>query len=312
MTSFHPRNVRGVTLIEVVIALAVVLIVALLLITLLPIGREKARAARCQQNLMQIGVALGEYDSVTGGLPTVPALGHTGASPLAAMLGELGLLNFAGLTRGTKPTRGQSGPPPGPRILADFTCPSDPFATASKFPAPVSYRATTGAGTDGLGGAFSPGHRVRMADVAAADGVDYTAGFAERLVGNGQSEPKPINYAVVPGPVGERGCPPAAQSAWRGDAGSNWTEPIWVSTLYNHSLLPDQDPSCIAADGLSARMGASSGHPGRIYVLLLGGSLRVVTPKIAPEIWRVMATIDDSNAPSGPALQPPASKTGPE
>lgn len=287
---------RGVTFVEVLVALVVILVVASLIAMALPAWRENARLVQCQRHLAEIGVALLAYDNATGHLPTVPEPDRDGAGPLAAMLGQLGLTSFAGLAEAADPPRsGGSGPAAGPSRIAGLVCPTDPYAADTAFPAPVSYRATTGPGPDGLGGPFAIGRRVGLEDVRRADGAEYTAGFAERLVGTATPEAGPRNYATVAGPIGDEGCGEPPPGSWRGDAGSDWSRPDWASSLYNHALRPDASPSCLADDGRSARMGASSEHAGRVHVLMLDGRVRPATPRIDPAVWGVMASVDDAN-----------------
>jgi type II secretory pathway pseudopilin PulG len=294
---------RGLGLVEVIVVVAIVALIALMIVAALPRQRENARVAGCMMNLSQIGRALAAYDQRTGQYPPVTALG--GYSPLAEMLGELGQPDFLSLGDPKK------SPPLGTskaiveRPIPGFTCPSDPRATEAVFPAPVSYRATTGDGTDGRNGPFAPGHPTRRADVEAGDGLAYTAAFAERLVGDGTNEPSLRNFAVVGGTVGEEGCPTPPAIAWRGDAGASWISADWQSTLYNHSLPPNGAPSCVSADGQGVRMGASSAHADRVHVLLLDGSVRPFTPRVDLKVWRGLANIHDSAQAVPPQSAPP-------
>ncbi len=301
-TPRRPRS-RGVTLIEVLVVAGVLLVALMVVAMLLTAGREGSRAVLCQRNLRDLGAALTLFDNAVGRLPTVPEPVAGGSSPQAEMLGQLGLTGFAGLADSSRPKLGAPAQPPKGTRLADLICPSDPFAADPQvpFPAPVSYRACAGGGADGRGGPFSPGEVVSLESVRQADGTAYTAAFAERLVGDGRPASTPIHYALVPGPIGDSGCGAVSPGAWRGDAGSDWSGASWISTLYNHALTPGASPSCVAEGGRSARMGASSGHPNRVHVLMLDGSLRPVTPAIAPEVWRVMGTVDDSRKEAAPA-----------
>jgi hypothetical protein len=61
--------------------------------------------------------------------------------------------------------------------------------------------------------------------------------------------------------------------------------------LYNHAIPPNAVISCIANDGRSAFLGASSGHVSGINLLLLDGSLRTIRSTINLKIWREFATI---------------------
>jgi type II secretory pathway pseudopilin PulG len=288
---------RGLGAVEVVVVAVIVALVGLAILASLPRHRELARSAGCQANLMQIGRALALYQQSSGQLPTVPPLGSTIAtSPLAAMLGELGLSDFTGLKPSQSSPEGRVHVPVVERPLPGLTCPSDTLAVAGIFPAPISYRATTGDRTGGQTGPFAPGRLVTIADVEAGDGLAYTAAFAERLVGNHQPVSYLGNYALVPGPVSDLGCPRALDSAWQGDAGSSWLTSGWRSTLYNHVLTPNATLSCVATDRRSAAIGASSHHPGRVYVLLLDGGVRAFTPRVDTKIWRALANFDDSKA----------------
>ncbi len=47
-------------------------------------------------------------------------------------------------------------------------------------------------------------------------------------------------------------------------------------------------------------MGASSGHVNRVNVLMLDGSLKVITPTIDPKIWAGMGTVGSPKAKSPP------------
>ncbi len=286
-----PGTRRGLNALEVIVAVAVVGGVALVLMIAMPRGREAARRASCQRNLMQVGMALGLYHEAVGSLPTV----HLGGEgPLAAMLGELGQADLQALNDRKLPPPKASAGPPAERPIRGFICPSDPNASAGTHPAPVSYRATTGSATDGQGGPFAIGKRVTLAEVEAADGVSYTAAFSERLVGHGASSPDPLaGYHVVPGPIPPSGCPTSGPKALRGDAGSSWARADWRTTISTHASSPNRSPSCIAADGRTALMGASSGHPDGVHVLLLDGSLKAIRPSVAPEVWKSLATVGE-------------------
>jgi len=277
------------------VVLAIVALLAVFVLMSLPRQRESARLASCQRNLMQIGIALAMYNQAQGHLPTVPELAGDGArradSPLHALLTVLALPDFGELSDAKNTPPKGSGFVPAERPVSGFACPSDPNATSRLFPAPISYRATAGDGPEGRGGAFAPGRRIGIEEIEAGDGTSFTAAFAERLVGTGiPKDPAARNYAVVPGPLGAAGCAPADPASWRGDAGSSWLDSNWRSTLYNHALTPGAGPSCLAIDGRSAFMGASSGHVGRVDVLTFDGGVRLYTPRVNPNVWRALAT----------------------
>lgn len=298
-----PGDHRGMTLTELLVVLVIAGLIVLMALMALPRGRETARLAGCRDNLRRFGWALALYDQARGRLPEVPEPGQAGTGVPAALLGELGLADFSALVDPrSRPPGSRPGPPPGPGRVPGFLCGSDPIATSNRFAAPISYRATTGSGTDGGDGIFAPGRRLAIADVEAADGVEYTAAFSERLVGDGQPGSRtPRNYALVPGPVPSDGCPPCPDSSYRGEAGSDWTSASWPSTIYNHAQPPGTAASCVASDGRTANLGASSGHVNRVHVLMLGGAVRPVATRVDPDVWRRLSTVNDQVLRSGGA-----------
>jgi hypothetical protein len=214
--------------------------------------------------------------------------GRTGG-PLRVLLEALALPDLREAKDPKKPPGRRPGNVVSERPVPGFVCASDRHATAGLFLAPISYRACAGDSPEGNNGAFAPGRRVSLAEIEAGDGTTYTAGFAERLVGDGHDAPGEENYATVAGPLSASGCSGAAGIAWHGDAGASWFGADWKSTLYNHALLPNGAPSCIAGDGRAAEMGASSGHPRGVNVLTLDGAVRTYRASVDPKIWRTLA-----------------------
>ena len=295
------RGRRGVTLVEVIILIAIILLAFLFLLMMMPRGREQARLASCTNNLRQIGTALAIYDQQYKQLPAIAALsGIDGPGdarspgPLRTLLETLQLPDLTELKDPQSLPRPRPGDVPNERAVPGFICSSDPNATAGWFAAPISYRATTGDSPNGDDGPFAIGRVLRLSDVEAVDGSSFTAAFSERLVGDHQpNHSSPCNYQVIPGPLAGSGCPAAGDaSVWRGDAGSSWSWSDYRHTLYNHSLPLSSRLSCLAVDGKTAFMGASSGHVRGINLLLLDGSVTVVTREIDLKVWKEYARID--------------------
>ncbi len=264
----------------------------LIVMVSLPKGREAARMAKCQQNLMQIGVGLQMYHQAQGHYPTVPPLDQPGgSSPIQALFDAFAVPDLLEMRDPSKPPKPSRTPPRGSRVPG-LACPSDSHAVGGLSEPFISYRANTGDSPLGLGGPFQPGRTTTSGEVERADGLSFTAAYAERLVGDGRpSSIDSWNYASIPGPIVGLRCPELPEGRWRGDAGTDWADSGWRSTLYTHALSPNAPRSCIAEDGRSALMGASSSHPGRVNVLMMDGSLKGVTPTIDPKIWQGLGTV---------------------
>lgn len=305
-SSSHPRS--GFGALDLIVALLVAVVVGLFVIMALTRGRESARAATCQRNLGQIGLALAYYDDVQGGLPVVgepasiePPGKAISPGPLKVLLEGLGVANFLGLEPQGRDLDGLKAPPPEGVPVAGFFCPSDPRALRSVFASPVSYRAATGDDPKGTDGGFAIGRRLGLKQIEAGDGLAFTAAFSERLIGDDQPRPNPWNYALVDQVVNTEENPAQPEAAdWRGDAGSSWRWADYRTTLYNHAIPPGAEPSLVARDGRSALMGASSGHVRGVHLLYFDGATRIIAPSIDPNVWRSMATVQDGASPDAP------------
>lgn len=293
---------RGVTPAEVLTCMVVVGVVVLVLLMAMPRQRENARMASCRRNLMQIGLGLALYDRSAGSLPQVPRLGPdtvSAPSPLRAMLGTLELPDFTELSAAPDARAPKRGPVPGEQRVPGFVCPSDSHAIDGGFAAPISYRACAGDTPAGESGGFAPGRVRRLSDVEAGDGRAFTAAFSERMTGDGRDRtPATWNYALMQGPVRAETAGPADPAVWFGDAGSSWVAPSWRNTLYNHSQTPNAPVSVLAQDLATSTFGASGYHASGVNVLIFDGSVRTLSPTVAPPVWKALATVTSGQPPT--------------
>lgn len=294
-----------------VVGLSVAIIVVLFVIMGLTRSRESARAATCQRNLGQIGLALAYYDGAQGFLPTVgepasidPSEAATNPGPLKVLLESLGVSSLLGLEPEGQNLDRLRAPLPETAPVAGFLCPSDPQALRSSFASPVSYRATTGDDPRGRDGGFAIGRRLGLKEIEAGDGLAFTAAFSERLIGDDARRPDAANYALVdeiPDDWESPTKPIEPESAdWRGNAGSSWVWADYRTTLHNHAIAPGFATSLVARDGRSALMGASSGHVRGVHLLMFDGATRLVAPSIDPKVWKSLATVHGEAPPNSP------------
>ncbi len=249
---------RGVTLADVIVLIVLFVVAVLIILMLLPRGREHSRMAACENNLAHIGFAVAVFDRIENRLPGVEGVAAIDSpregrpkSVLRTMLETLQQPDFLGLADAKTRPEPRPGEVPGEMPVRGFMCASDPNATSGVFVAPISYRACTGDVPPGENGAFAPGRTISLKDVQNQDGTSYTAVFSERLVGDNRAgHAATVNYMIADGPLGGARCGAAKEpSRWRGDAGSSWVSSDYRSTLYNHALRPNEQPSCVEGGG---------------------------------------------------------------
>jgi prepilin-type processing-associated H-X9-DG protein len=193
-----------------------------------------------------------------------------------------------------------------------FLCPSD----SSWLSPGVNYRACVGSGpyefdnpVPGGGGVFS-GFK-GFSDSNVSDGLSQTAGFSERLRGNGNQssfdKKSDIWYSGIGNvlyPISSDAMKDACASlqsyplAFWHQSGSEWLRGRYADTLYNHVAAPNAQlsdcsannpfgsPGSISAGSIAAR----SNHPGGVNTLLMDGSAKFVRDGINIIAWRALAS----------------------
>jgi len=301
------RSDAGLSIIELIVALAILALLAALLVPAVHSARESSRKVQCADNLRQMGVAIAAYEAARGMFPP----GKEGKMNLHIAL--LPYIEQAELFRRFNPAARGHGELE--RTLVPlYVCPSDPadatVAAEQQVVATTSYAGNAGtgvlrAGFDGLfrywgtgsfDGPYSRGP-VRTADVR--DGLSNTAAIAEILHADGTSARLRVNWhtprayespaqfdelvnacASVPGQP--------AQFGWLGDPfsrGMPWTDGNLGSTLYNHALAPGS-PSCINGSLVQLGIYSAAGfHQGGVNVLFGDGHCRFIANSVSLETW---------------------------
>ncbi len=324
-SNFAPRRARGFTHIELLVVIAIIAILIGLLLPAVQKVRESAARLKCQNNMMQIGLALHNYESAEQKLPSArvtSSLVHSALSRLLPYCEQDSLKQLVdynvSISTGTNVTAHATRLPFG-------VCPSDP--ANGQVPGDVrqgtNYLVNNGTGTlrDTAGnvthtvhlnigdGLFQLNPR-RFAD--ATDGLSNSAAFSESLVGNANIPtagvaPADARHAVLRlttittevyngssrSPDMPSLCLNPASGAWTADRAGQWLNGHLTYTIYNHHYTPNQAGvwDCKNSSNSHAVIAARSAHTGGVNVLLGDGSVRFVSNNVAVNSWRALGTI---------------------
>lgn len=335
-----PTHRRAATLIEVLVSMALLALLAALALSALQSAREAARRIRCESNLRQVGLGMHAYLSSFGCFPpaTLPfggvhpvrrtPPGYTQCfSPFARMLGMLeqaslyNALNFdfePGFLEGMLVNRSAFA-----TRLEVLLCPSDTLPAGSRI-AEVSYRFNLGTNIihsasalpsptrrhTGSNGPFLLGKIMTPSQIG--DGLSYTAGASERLIGSRLPAPYSRRRDYVLGTLwrvdmspddavsycrsinGDSGLPRESRS------GESWGIFGLHFTAYNHAGRPNRfDETCSLVeyrDDMHSRtmidgvFPPSSAHGATVNLLMMSGAVRAITNEVALPVWRSLGT----------------------
>ncbi len=288
---------RGFTLIEVIVAIAIVGVLFGLILAAVQSAREAARRTQCTNNLRQMGLAQANYASAYGGHLSCPATlsPQVGLLPYLEQRALFDSINFSLEHVSYESLRGNETARITP--VGVLACPSNP-APSSGLPFKTSYPANWGYGFDRFGW-LRNGPYVRsviqLSDVT--DGTSSTSGFTEWvLVPYTSRDPAGAVFHT------ETFEPDQDQFADRCHAvdvgraavenlkGSDWLEGYLNG--YDH-LLPPNDRSCMNGPGASYgdAWTAGSRHPGGANSVFLDGHVQYVKETVSRKTWRSLGTI---------------------
>lgn len=289
---------RAFSLIEVLVAFAIIALLIALLLPAVQSSRESARKTQCRSHLKQWGIALHNYHDVYQMFPPANQMGQSHFFTMLPLIEQSALhsrlpfeFTFAQLDALAA------------HEVQILHCPSDP-GSYGKF---TSYAGNYGTGFQSRGwngffrGAYSPAP-TRSHEMT--DGLTHTAAMSEWLVGSEPDRRRAIwrtsrrltepaefdQFATLcretPHPNGPVGMP----------KGMPWTEGQAGFTLYNHILYPN-DVSCSNGGAtLEGAYSASSLHPGGANVLFGDGRATFASTSIDLTIWRATGTRNGSES----------------
>lgn len=321
VSSGSSRNSDGMTLIELMVVIAIISVLMGLTLVAVQSAREASRRLQCQNNLHQIGIALANYESAYGALPSALAHCPTSIYPTLDYFAgpSFHILPFMQESSAWREIQDfaaadQKAILPAPRI---FQCPSDELALRST----ASYTFNEGVrATVGQSGAKNLGAFTLYASTplnAFTDGLSQTAFASERLVGTFVNSataseetavgrfPRDAAYLhlgafISPENVNEwtNTCATVSNPwKWHVVQGALfWTV---QDSFYNHILPPNTTVGDCIAFATSPNLGlksARSHHPGNVVVLWGDSRVSVVSNSIDYHAWRAVGTRNGGEA----------------
>ncbi len=333
---------RGVTMIELLVALTVLALLAALIVPAVQRAREASRRAQCQSHLANVGRALEAYEAIHGKFP--PAQPATQTSPttysdryfspqvlLLPYLEQSPLFQTIELNVQQPYWDWGDASPVDPQVqarasttIAIFVCPSDHGTSGNNYrfclgPGPVAVEDMIEKG--GGVGPFVPLRPLGARDFV--DGLSNTIGMSEKR----KSRQHPQSFGeedfwytgifdllgVVPSADEMAGIcnsltgPPPRFHA---HAGATWYLSSFAYTWYNHAVPPNaRIPDCCINSGTAAGTPpgegvykASSHHPGGVHCLVMDGSVKFVSDHIDLAVWRALSTRSDGEIVSSQAF----------
>jgi len=294
-----PSRRRAFTLIELLVVIAIIAVLVALLLPAVQSAREAARRVTCVNNLMQVGVALHNYEGSFEVLP--PGVVGEGKGPvldkpegygfnwLARLTPYMELKNVYNHFNFNASLYDQTNLTTRSNLVQAFLCPSDDATkrrNADGVPtsnyAGVHHDVEAPIAADNRGVLFL-NSVIRYEEIP--DGTSQTI-----FVGEKRNDASDLGWASgTRATLRNAGTPPNG-SASRGFNTQVWTEdgPVGIDTIV-HPGDPQADPEKAAryVGGFGSR------HPGGANFVFGDGSVRFMKDSIRPEVFRLLANRAD-------------------
>lgn len=296
--SFTYKN--GLTLIELVVAIAVVALLAVLLLPAVQQAREAARRTQCRSHLKQIGIALHGYHDVHGCIPPavlsrvmwdgpgydegyswcVYLLPHLDQSPLYDLIGPQG---ESEVMRTYYQQHGMIRPG-GDTVLPVFRCPSAilPDHAADLGPAPMNLYGRGYATTDYKG---CNGKKLNGLFLELSNAVNLGV--------------NPMRFSRIRDGLSQTIA--VGESSYPGTGGFNW--PVWLGVMEDDEsvFFRTTIPFNCGVDSFSGRYWmramdngcAVSLHPGTAQFLFADGAVHALPMDIDLRVYEALGGRDD-------------------
>jgi prepilin-type N-terminal cleavage/methylation domain-containing protein/prepilin-type processing-associated H-X9-DG protein len=323
------RQRNGFTIVELLVTIAIISVLLALLIPAVQYARETARRTDCQSRLTQIGKALHGFESSHR---TLPKAGGGTITPSAHALLlpwlEQSVLFHALFEHGEQYDY-QKNPVAANKQhvlepLEVFQCPSDFGQGLNNYAYCVgSTIADFGSRTGPQSaGAFSQYNKPRSLS-EITDGLSNTAAVSERRRGSGNPESfhrlrdtfytgielirRPLEIVTIEEMSAVCSAAVPATGEFTAFDNATWAYPTFDGAWYNHTLPPNSDvPNCATHEPawvneptFGAWRGlfkANSWHAGSVNLLLLDGSVRIVSENVDAGVWRAVGSASGGEA----------------
>jgi prepilin-type N-terminal cleavage/methylation domain-containing protein/prepilin-type processing-associated H-X9-DG protein len=306
---------EGFTLIELLVVIAIIAVLIALLLPAVQSAREAARRAQCVNNLKQVGLAVQNYESAHGRLPSA----RTGSphlwSSLAQMLPQLEgapVANSINFDLGSLPSPARpldyGNATALQTVIATFLCPSDPRQDRlDPGFGPNNYVANAGTGLqnggsfrpedgpEAIDGVFFDRSSVRFSQVT--DGLSNTAAYSETIKGTGidslgtSPQDRLLQYGQGPSlePISDAFCLNSI-TLWVGQRGREWARGSFIYATFNHYYTPNNRNMDCMSGNVIGRIAARSYHPGGVNVAFLDGHVQFIKDSVATAVWRAISS----------------------
>jgi prepilin-type N-terminal cleavage/methylation domain-containing protein len=323
----------GMTILELIIAMAIIAMVVALLAPAVQRVRESARRTECENNLRQIGIALNNSEGARGQYPglNVPRPNPKPRAETALLSIPYQLLPFLdqqalfNKVDRNEDASGWNAEPPGSTFNAALlTEPVPVFMCSSDlgFAGSINYRACAGTSPflhttptvplpNSARAGFASG-APRLAQ-QIRDGLSHTIFFSEKSLGDQDPDRYTPSRDLILNVPGVFLLPDDAASACRlplaavtehaSFGGATWLFSCNGYTCYNHVLTPNSPtPDCTSEPTLNGTGAytARSRHVGGVYALFGDGSSKFVGQSIDLAVWRALSTIDSGDVAETP------------
>lgn len=322
------RSPTAFSLVELLVVIAIIAVLVAFLMPAIQAARESSRRNDCLSRLRQLALAMHNYESAHGHLPSGsvaqadpndPATPHTFyrwsafAQVLphfenATLFSQLDLLLPMYRKDFSIPDENQAALE---QVIPGMLCPSDRGERVSPRFGPTNYAVSAGSGVGGgtpqaTDGVFFINSHVALNEIV--DGTSQTVFLAETTLGDTVTPltPQPqiderIGYVFASAaPLTQTACDATILINFTDPPGFSWANGEYRSAMYNHYRQPNSpELDCMSAKLIApiseryAAFGwrsARSMHPGGVNAARVDGSARFYGDEIDPAAWRAVAT----------------------